>query len=183
MHYGKFKLIQMGGQGTDIKISTGEAVVAAASMDYLGTLLSESSYKLNSSAELSRRLGMVKGDFQSLEKVWNHSALSRERKLQIFRSLLESKLSYSLPCAVFCKGDLRRLDDFHCRCLRKTWNVPSVFYSRISNVKVLRRAQHPCASSQLLHRQFVFLGPRGTLAGRQSTEDCEFHSWNDGISR
>ena len=133
----------------------GESVKSSASIQYLGTLLSESGYI---SPELSRRIGMVKGDFQSLEKVWKHSALSKDRKLEIFRSLLEAKLFYSLACAVFCKADIRRLDGFQCRCLRKILKVPPSFYSRVSNAEVLRRAGHASASSLLLQRQLVLFG-------------------------
>ena len=38
--------------------------------------------------ELNRRIGVARGDFNALEKVWKRSALLRARKLHIFATLV-----------------------------------------------------------------------------------------------
>ena len=111
-----------------------------------------------SHAELGRRIGMMRGDFRTLQKVWKHSWLSRGRKLEIFRSLIESKLFYGLPGIAFNKAALRRLDGFHCRCLRQILGIAPAYYSRVSNKAVLERAKAEAASDQLLKRQLLLLG-------------------------
>ena len=124
-------------------------------MNYLGTHLSNDG-RIDS--ELNRRIGILKGDFQALQKIWKHSALGRVRKLNVFKALIESKLYYCLSCAVFTKAALRRLDGFQCRCLRKILGIAPAFVSRVSNAEVLRRSLHEAASAQLLKRQLLLLG-------------------------
>ena len=65
---------------------------------------------------------------------------------------------YSLACASFTKADLRRLDGFQNRCLRKVWGIKPAFVSRVSNAHVLATVKHPKASELLLQRQLVLFG-------------------------
>ena len=84
--------------------------------------------------------------------------MSRTRKLRLFSALVESKLLYSLSCACFRKADLRRLDGFQARCLRKIWGIKPAFVSRVSNVRVLAATGHTKASDLLVQRQLVLFG-------------------------
>ena len=154
LHYGKLQLVQIGTAACVTNLEE-PIVQPAASMNYLGTILSNDG---RVDSELNRRIGMLKGDFLVLQKVWKHSSLTRRRKLEIFKALIESKLYYCLPCAVFTKASTRRLDGFQCRCLRKILGISPAFVSRVSNAEVLRESGQEPASSQLLRRQLLLLG-------------------------
>jgi hypothetical protein len=136
LHFGKLHLLQVGCQAS-ITLPTQDALQPEASIEYLGTVLDESG-KIGS--ELGRRIGRAKSDFQALCRVWRHSSLSRRRKLELFASLIESRLLYGLTGAWLRVAERRRLDGFHARCLRQILKIPPAYFSRISNQKVLASA-------------------------------------------
>ena len=59
LHYGKFKLVQI---GTEDRVANPEGLIveAVAYMSYLGTIFSNDG-RIDS--ELNRRIGMLKGDY------------------------------------------------------------------------------------------------------------------------
>ena len=124
-------------------------------MSYLGSNLTCDG---RATAELSRRIGMAKADFNTLSRVWKNSALTRTRKLAIYSSLVESKLLYSLSTAVYTVAEIRRLDGFQAKCLRKILKIPSAYLSRTSNETVRQRAGCRCFSKLLVDRQLMLLG-------------------------
>ncbi len=132
-----------------------QTATKATEMSYLGTVLTESG---RVGSELGRRIGCAKADFKSLCKVWSHSSLAGKRRLEIYRSLVESKLLYGLSCCCLTAADKRRLDGFQARCLRQVLGIKPAFYSRISNKEVLRRAEHSAATHILAHQQLMMLG-------------------------
>ena len=91
-------------------------------------------------------------------KVWKHANLTVSTKLEYFHSLIISRLLYGLTSVWLAVAQRRRIDGFYARCLRQVLRIPPAFVSRISNAVVLQRAGRSCLSSQLLHRQLVFLG-------------------------
>ena len=91
-------------------------------------------------------------------KVWSHSNLPISRKLSIYRSLIESKLFYSLSTACFTVAELRRLDGFQARCLRSVLHIGPSYLTRISNIEVRRRAGVTPASHRLSQQQLILFG-------------------------
>jgi hypothetical protein len=154
LHYGKLHLLGVN-NSTSVRTPIGGKVEAAQGVTYLGTLLT-SDGRINT--ELARRIGMARGHFRVLSKVWLHSTLNRPRKVKIFNSLITSKLLYSLAASCPLKGDLRRLDGFHCRCVRQIFGILPAFLSRISNAEVFRRAGCMPMSVLLRQRQMILLG-------------------------
>ena len=124
-------------------------------MAYLGANISADG---RIGAELCRRIGMAKRDFDTLQHVWRHSCVTRSQKLSYYCCFVESKLLQCLATACFVKADLRRIDGFQCRCLRKILKIPPSFESRISNQEVRRQANVPPLSTTLLERQLLLLG-------------------------
>ena len=76
---------------------------------YLGSILTSDG---KSNRELSRRIGSSKADFDALAKVWTHSSLTWTRKLDIYSSLVESKLLYAMATCCLTRTEERRLDGF-----------------------------------------------------------------------
>jgi hypothetical protein len=147
-----------------VQDSSGHAISNASKMTYLGATLAADG---RMGSELSRRIGMAKGDFRYLSRVWRHSALTRKHKLEVFRSLVEARLLYGLSTACFVKADLRRLDGFQAKCLRIVLRIPPSHLSRISNESVRQRASWKPASILLRERQVQLLGK----VIRSSSED------------
>ena len=103
--------------------------------------------------EITRRLGEAGRFFDSLAAAWNHAAITRKRKLTIYSRTVVSKLLYSLESLWLLQADRRRLDAFHCRCLRRILRIPPSFLSRVSNCTVLEIGDSEPLSELLLSRQ------------------------------
>ena len=123
-------------------------------MGYLGTTLAEDG-RIRS--ERGRRIGIARADFDTLSRVWNHSALGRKRKLSIYQALVESKLLYGLATVCMNVAELRRLNGFQNKCLRKILGIAPSFISRVSNKTVVQHASCKTASAQLLGMQLRLL--------------------------
>jgi len=146
LHEGKFQLLQVQCSYT-VRNASGTRIESASNLAYLGATLAADGY---ASSELSRRIGAAKADFRSLCQVWKHAALPRSRKLEIYRSLIESKLLYGLCTASYRKADLRRLDGFQSKCLRTILGILPAHLSRVSNGAVRSQVAWKSASTLLL---------------------------------
>ena len=143
-----------------IRKADGTLVKTKSSMVYLGSLLSNDG---RIGSELARRLGMSRGDFQKLRRVWSHSNLTRRRKTEIFNACIISKLMYCLHTAYLNKAERRKLDGLQARCMRQIIGVLPSFISRVSNADVLGKANAATLSSTLLKQQLHLFG---TIARR-----------------
>lgn len=116
-------------------------------------------------AELGRRLGMAKAEFDILSRVWKHASLTVAKKLRVFEACVVSKLVYGMSAAFLNKAERRRLDGFQARCLRKILHIAPAYYSRVSNQEVLSKAGCRQVSSQVLQQQMILMGrvARGDL--------------------
>ena len=124
-------------------------------MDYVGTVLTFDGLPGH---ELSRRIGIAKGDFMALEKIWQYLPLNIARKIHIYKALVESKLLYSLCCQYLSAVEHRRLDGFQTVYLCKILGVPPAYISRVSNITILQRARCKTATDLLLERQILLFG-------------------------
>ena len=84
--------------------------------------------------------------------------MPKRRKIEFFRSLILSKLQYGIASAWLSKADLRRLDGFQARCLRKMLKVPPAFIPRISNERVCRMVDVQSFSKLVRATQLKLLG-------------------------
>ena len=75
----------------------------------------------------------------------------------IYQALVESKLLYGLAAVCMNVAELRRLDGFQSKCLRKILGIAPSFISRVSNSTVLQHAACKSASAQLLGMQLRLL--------------------------
>ena len=108
--------------------------------------------------ELNRKLGCAWGDFQKLRRLWNHTCLSRERKIAVLQAVIVSRLLYGLSSAWLNVVEMRRLNDFQCRCLRVIQRIPPSFVSQVSNKVVLQESGQVQLGRQLLRHQLLLFG-------------------------
>ena len=154
LHDGKFQLLQIQ-TNERVRSTNGQDLSSLGSLLYLGSSLSADG---RVGSELSRRIGASKADSHTLSKVWRHSSLPRSKRLQIFSALIESRFLYGLASACFTKAELRRIDGFQCKCLRRISGIPTAYYSRVSNATVRERLRHRAATDLLLQAQLLQLG-------------------------
>ena len=65
---------------------------------------------------------------------------------------------YGLHTAWLTKSEKKRLDGFHCRCLRRILGSRPAHYSRVSNDEVLQRSNEKPLRSYLLNHQLQLYG-------------------------
>ena len=163
LHWDKFQLLEVNKQ-YNIVTPTGEAIQPSEVMTYLGANLHADGLIRS---ELNKKLGIAWADFNKLHKLWNHSALTLKRKVQVYLSVVVSRLLYGLSSAWLNAADSRRLDGFHARCLRKITRVKPSFVSRVSNAVVLKKAGQTALRRQLLKQQLLLYG----RVARSSNDD------------
>ena len=69
-----------------------------------------------------------------------------------------SKLLYNLHALCLSAAELRKLNAFHVKCLRRILHISYAYYSRVPNTEVLRQAGLRKLSSILLERQLLLMG-------------------------
>ena len=84
--------------------------------------------------------------------------MTTSRKIEIFEAMVVSKLLYGLSSAWLNVAEMRRLNGFHCRCLRAVLRIKPAYISRISNATVLQRAAQTTLGRQLLKQQLLQYG-------------------------
>ena len=153
LHWGKTQSLAVCSTSV-LRDTTGKKIQDTGSLLYLGGLLTSHG---RADSEVSRKLGTAKGDFDKLQTVWRHANISRSRKIHFLYSLVISRLLCGLSSLWLVRAQLRRLDGFYARCLRRVLGIPSAYISRISNAKVFERAGVAPLSHQLLRQQLCLL--------------------------
>ena len=154
LHWKKFQLLEVGGSYR-LLAPDGSVIGPAEVMTYLGAAIYADGRIRN---ELNRRLGAAWAEFSKLSRLWKHTSLGRDRKIQIFNAVVLSRLLYSLNSAWLNIADTTRVNGFHCRCLRVICGIKAAFISRISNAKVLQESGQIQLSMQLLKQQLLLYG-------------------------
>ena len=116
----------------------GAPIKSKASLKYLGALLQKTG-RIDS--EIGAKIGTAKSEFRSLVQIWNHANICIRRKIQLYKSLVLSRLLYGLQTLWLSKHLRQRIDGFHCMCLRQILGIPHSYISRIPNADVLKKAQ------------------------------------------
>jgi hypothetical protein len=154
LHWSKFQLLEVSGS-YHLMAPDGTAIVPSELMTYLGAAIyADGRIK----SELNRRLGAAWAEFCKMSRLWKHTTLSRERKIEIFNACILTRLLYSLSSAWLNVAETRRLNGFHCRCLRVILNIKVAFISRVSNASVLQTSSQLQLSKQLLKQQLILYG-------------------------
>ena len=97
------------------------------------------------------------------------------RLRQIYQAVVSRDL-YSLSSAWLNASDVRRLNGFHCRCLRTILRIKPSY--RVSNAKVLEAAGVPPLSKQLLKQQLLMFG---RIARARPSDPLRIATFNVGL--
>ena len=107
----------------------------------------------------------ARGAFDQLERIWKHTSLGIKHKMQIFDSLVVSKLRYGMESLCLKSYDRKRLNTFHTHCLRKICGIGHSFHSRVPNIHVHAKAMRAQMSNYILQAQTNYYA---TIATDQS---------------
>ena len=170
LNWDKTEVMPVGGEA--IKGPDGKHIGSRQAITYLGGVIAANG-SINS--ELNRRLGMAKGDFDALNRVWKHANLGLKKKLDIFSACVISRLLYSLHTAWLRKAELRKIDAFQAKCLRKILGIQHAFYSHVRNETVLQEADRSKLSTIIRRQQLLLLGRVAQLPPGDVMRTCIFH--------
>jgi len=109
-------------------------------------------------SEISSKIGVAKQEFRALSQIWSHANITKRRKLQLYRSLVLSKLLYGLQTVWLSKGLRQRIDAFHCSCIRRILGIAHSYISRVTNADVLRQGNMMPLNKILLQQQLLYYG-------------------------
>ena len=172
LHWDKFQLMQIGCE-VGLKTPEGKLIPPKDTLAYLGATI----YNTGSvSSELNRRLGAAWNKFCKYARAWKRSSIHAIRKIEVFQSLITTKVMYSLSTAWLNKAERRRLDGFQARCLRKILNIPPAFVCRISNKSVLDKSGQTPYTLQLLRHQLLWFGKVGRAPNHDFTRMLTFQN-------
>ena len=132
----------------NLQFVDGSKVPTTPQLKYLGSLIS---WKHPFSTAFYHRANQAEEAYKKLRLVWN-SGMPIKTKLRIFRSTFGSVLMYGLDALSLTDKDLKRIDGFWFRFLRRIVGIKASFYSRVSNAEVYRKAGNPEKPSVTLQR-------------------------------
>ena len=122
---------------------------------------------------------MVGAIFEKSVAVWKQTNLTRARQLQVFEACVQTKLVYGLDTIWLRQAERSRVDAFQASCLRRVYNIPHSYLSRVSNDAVRiaagrRRLSHTLMERQMqLYRRLVS-EPETSLPRRIAIEPVGF---------
>ena len=90
-----------------------------------------------SDKDVERRIGLARGIWQTLGKIWNSKELSRNTKIRMYETLVLSALMYNSETWTLKEKQKQRLRVFEMACLRKIEGVTR--WDRIRNTEIYSR--------------------------------------------
>jgi len=99
-----------------LKFENGEKVPVVREATYLGCDLNQ---ETDMAKEVRKRIGKCNAVLQRMHIFWLHSSCTKAFKLRVYNSVIRSKLMYGLESAQLNPADLKQLDVFHLKGLRK----------------------------------------------------------------
>lgn len=121
---------------------------------YLGSIVSSSA---TLDDEINCRIGKAATTFGKLTKrAWQNKHLTTRTKTRIYESCVLSTLLYASETWTTYKGQEKKLNIFHLRCLRKLLNIK--WQDRVPNSRVLERAGLTSIMTILSKRRMRWLG-------------------------
>ena len=110
---------------------------------YLGSMISQNALIDD---DISARVGKASGSFGKLTKrIWSERGVRLATKVNVYCAVVLPTLLYGCEACTPYRRHIRRLDQFHMRCLRRIANIK--WQDTIPNTEVLQR----CAQNGIEH--------------------------------
>ena len=88
--------------------------------------------------------------------MWRERGISAHTKIQVYRAVVLTSLLYGCETWTCYRSHIKRLDQFHLRCLRRILNIN--WEDRVTNQEVLRRAHLPGVKAMIMQAQLRWTG-------------------------
>ena len=121
---------------------------------YLGSTLTSTG---SMDREVSNRLAEAGASFGRLwTRVWRERGIKLPTKLAVCRAVVMTSLLYGCETWALYRKQLKTLDQFHLRCLRKIMGIS--WEDRVPNTEVLHRANMPGVEALIIKAQLRWVG-------------------------
>ena len=121
---------------------------------YLGGVISETPSNEN---DIKRRIGLAMGSMQKLNPIWKSKDIKNSTKLELYRVLVLSIITYSAETWTLKKSDEQRLRVFEMACLRKILGVTR--RDRIRNTNIRERLRyHKELTATIMTKKLKYFG-------------------------
>ena len=149
----KAKTLFINTSTTEPILADGEPLEKVDEFTYLGSIVStnEATHK-----DINSRLGKAQCAFAVLRHIWRSKQLRLKTKIRIYNSNVKSVLLYGSECWRVIQSDMKRLDAFKNRCLRRICGFywPNV----ISNKDLFKVTKTRCLTDDIKCRCMRWLG-------------------------
>ena len=115
------------GNATPVNFKDGTPVPQKAEVKYLGCNIND---KGDPAREVSRRIRECMATLNKLHPFFYHTDNSVSRKLQMFNSVISSKLMYGMETIEMNLSLKQKLDTFQLKCLRQIMHLPTTYINR-----------------------------------------------------
>ena len=105
--------------------------------DYLGGRIKNTG---DHKPELQHRITATWATLRKLGLLWGKSTANIKWKLRVYDAVILAKLMYGLASIPLTKADGRKIDASQMKGLRKILHIRNPYWSRVSNKKLLERA-------------------------------------------
>lgn len=131
-----------------------EALVQTHDFKYLGSYISDSA---RIDRELQNRMGMASAAFGKLQnRLWKNRHVSIRVKCKVYRAVVLSSLLYGAEAWTIYRAQVKKLHAYMMRQLREIMNI--TWKDKISNDRILRRANLPSMADMLVEKNLRWLG-------------------------
>ena len=120
-----------------IHFMEGNVVPIRTQADYLGGRTKNTG---DHKPEIQHRITATWATLRKLDLLWGKSTASIKWKTRVYDAVIVAKLMYGLASIPLTKADGRKNDAFQSKGLRKILHIKSPYWSRVSNKKLLERA-------------------------------------------
>ena len=130
----KTKTLFINTSTTEPILADGEPLEKVDEFTYLGSIVSS---KKATHKDINSRLGKAQCAFAVLRPIWRSKQLRLKTKIRIYNSNVKSVLLYGSECWRVIQSDMKRLDAFNNRCLRR---ICGVYWPNVISNKDLFKA-------------------------------------------
>ena len=121
---------------------------------YLG---SEMSFDATLDKEILRRIGKASTMFGNLaQRLWNNRDITLCTKVRVYEAVVISSLLYGSEAWTIYKRQVKKLDAFHMRCLRKICGIS--WRDHVTNTEVLSRCNTTGIEARIMRNQLGWAG-------------------------
>jgi len=164
----------------------GNRITPVGEFKYLGTLICNQG---GSTGEIIRRIQIAASIVSHLQCIWGSAILPLTLKLRLFSAVVASVLLYNCQCWAVSANDVRLLEGFYFRCLRRlsrstrcSHQLNSDAVDKANKVDVFRVANVPLVESLLRERRLRWLGHVLRSDPQDTTRQCLMREIGTGSS-